>query len=200
MTDRQYRKYRAEKDNQLDEAYQRTLALFAKTDEKFKETEAQMKRTDTQIAKNEAKLTSMGIQLGGITDNNGSNTEDYFFNSLEEKPVLGGVRYDSIKRNVYAIRFRLEDEYDIVMYNGNSIALIECKYKAHENDLKKLIEKKVENFRTLFPDFKAYSIYLGLASFSFYPELEALAKLNGVAILKQKGDVVEIESDNLKAY
>ncbi len=64
----------------------------------------------------------------------------------------------------------------------------------------KLIDNKANNFRTLFPDFKDYKIYLGLASFSFYPELENFAKQNGVAILKQKGDVVEIEADNLKAY
>jgi hypothetical protein len=41
---------------------------------------------------------------------------------------------------------------------------------------------------------------LGIASFSFYPELEQFAKQNGVAILKQKGDVVEIEGTNLKVY
>ena len=86
------------------------------------------------------------------------------------------------------------------MYNGNSIAIIECKYKAHENDLRKLMDKKVDNFRALFPDFKGYKIYLGLASFSFYPELEEMAKQNGVAILKQKGDVVEVEATNLKVF
>ena len=157
------------------------------------ELTAKMKKTD-------ASLERIGIRLGSISDNNGSNAEDYFFNSLIEKPVLGGVRYDSVNRNVHAVRFRLEDEYDIVLYNGDSIALIECKYKAHENDLRKLIDKKVENFRNLFPYYSDYKFYLGLASFSFYPELEDLAKQNGVAILKQKGDAVEIVAEHLKAY
>jgi hypothetical protein len=119
---------------------------------------------------------------------------------LSDNPIFGGVTYDKVKKNIYSINKRLEDEYDIVMYNGDSIAIIECKYKAHENDLNKLIDKKVDNFRALFPDFKDYAIYLGLASFSFYPELEEMANENGVAILKQKGDVLEIEADNLKAY
>ena len=166
---------------------------FKETDAKFAETEAQMKRTD-------ATLERVGIRLGNMSDNNGSHAEDYFFNSLEKKPVLGGITYDSVNRNVHAVRFRLEDEYDIVMYNGNSIALIECKYKAHENDVRKLIEKKVYNFKQLFPYYQDYDIYLGIASFSFYPELEDYAKQNGVAILKQKGDTVEIEADNLKVY
>ena len=78
--------------------------------------------------------------------------------------------------------------------------LIEDKYKAHESDVRKLIDRKVGNFKILFPDSQDYAIYLGIASFSFYPELEAFEKANGVAVLKQKGEVVEIEADNLKAY
>ena len=86
------------------------------------------------------------------------------------------------------------------MFNGESIALIECKYKAHKSDVEKLINKKVDSFKKLFPVYANYKFYLGIASFSFYPELENFAKQNGVAILKQKGEVVEIEADNLKIY
>ena len=157
------------------------------------ETEAQMNRTDETLKR-------MGIHLGGITDNIGMTTEEYFYNSLYDNPKLGNIKFDSISKNIHIKTKRLEDEYDIVMYNGDCIALIECKYKAHENDVRKLIDKKVVNFRILYPDFKDYSIYLGIASFSFYPELEIFAKENGVAILKQKGDVVEIEAENLKVY
>ena len=117
-----------------------------------------------------------------------------------DNPKLGGIEFDSISKNVHRRANRLEDEYDIVLYNGDCVALIECKFKAHENDIRRLIDRKVDNFRTLFPYYKDYAIYLGLASFSFYPELEDFAKENGVAILKQKGDVVEIEANNLRAY
>ena len=180
--------------------FARTEEQFARTEEQFARTEAQFARTDAQIAKSEAKQDRMGLNLGNISNNNGYSTEEYFYNSLLDNPMLGGVEYDKIKKNVYSVTKKLEDQFDIVLYNGNCIALIECKYKAHENDLHKLIDKKVANFRTLFPDFEDYSIYLGLASFSFYEELETLAKQKGVAILKQKGDVVEIEAKNLKAY
>ena len=165
----------------------------AKTDEKFKQTEAQMAKTDK-------KLKSLGIYTSNIADNNGASTEDYFFNSLFDNPVLGGITYHKVKKNIHSMSKRLEDEFDIVMYNGDSVAIIECKYKAHENDLRKLIDKKVNNFRSLFLDYQDYKIYLGLASFSFYDELEEMAKQNGVAILKQKGDIIEIKATNLKAY
>jgi hypothetical protein len=177
-----------------------TNAKFDRTEAQMAKTDEQMKRTDEQLKRTDEKLERMGISLGNITNNTGSITEEYFFNCLFEKPVLGGVKYDKVRRNISGVGLKSEDEFDIVMYNGDSIALIECKSKAHKNDLTKLIEKKADNFKDVFPNFKDYKIYLGLASFSFYPELEELAKENGVAILKQKGDMVEIEADNLKAY
>ena len=158
------------------------------------------KKNELQFARTDKTLERIGITLGNVTNNIGSITEEYFFNCLIEKPVLGGVKYDKVRRNISGVGLKSEDEFDIVMYNGDSIALIECKNKAHKNDLMKLIEKKAANFKDVFPNFKDYKIFLGLASFSFYPELEEMAKENGVAILKQKGDVVEIEADNLKAY
>jgi len=178
---------------EIKEMQKKNELQFAKTDAQFAETEAQMRRTD-------ATLERIGITLGNVTNNIGSLTEEYFFNCLIEKPVLGGVKFDKVRRNIGGVGLKSEDEFDIVMYNGESIALIECKNKAHKNDLVKLIEKKAANFKDVFPNFKDYKIYLGLASFSFYSELEDMAKENGVAILKQKGDVVEIEADNLKAY
>ena len=194
-------------DNELKELVAGLAVSQAKNEEQFERTEAQMRETgaqmnltDAQIKRTDATLERMGITLGNVTNNMGSITEEYFFNCLFEKPVFGGLTYNKVRRSISGVGLKSEDEFDIVMYNGDSIALIECKNKAHENDLMKLITKKADNFKDVVPSFKDYKIYLGLASFSFYPELEEMAKQNGVAILKQKGDLVEIEADNLKAY
>ena len=155
---------------------------------------------DKRMRKSEAKLERMGLRLGSISDNQGYTTEDYFYNSLIDTMKLGNIRYNDIAKNIHAKSKRLEDEFDIVMYNGNSIALLECKYKAHKKDVENLIEKKIYNFKSSHPDYANYKVYLGIASFGFYDELEQFAKENGVAILKQKGDVVEIDDKNLKVY
>jgi hypothetical protein len=178
----------------------KTVAQMAKTDIQMAKTAAQMAKTDMQMAKTDAKLERMGIRLGNMAENHGYTTEDYFFNSLHDTKILGKVKYDDIAKNIHIKSKRLEDEFDIVMYNGNSIALIECKYKAHKRDVENLINKKVNNFRLSHPDFVDYKIYLGIASFAFYDELEQFAKDNGVAILKQKGEVVVIDDNFLKVY
>ena len=168
--------------------------------DKFAELAVAQAKTEAQMARNDAKLTRMGFNLGNMSNNHGESTEEYFYNSLCDEPRLGNIKFDEIIKNIHGKVARLEDEFDIAMYNGNNVALIECKYKAHEKDVINLIEKKVYNFKQLFPFYANHNFYLGIASFSFYPKLEALAKENGVAILRQKGDIVEIEADNLKIY
>jgi hypothetical protein len=79
------------------------------------------------------------------------------------------------------------------------VAIIEAKYKAHENDVPATL-KKADTFRKLFPDYKNFKIYLGLASMSFYPALEEECKKQGIAIIKQVGDKVVIYDENLKTF
>ena len=105
-----------------DAQIERTFAQMAKTD-------AQIAKTDAQIAKTDASLERIGITLGSVTNNIGSITEEYFYNAMNEKPVLGGVTYDKVRRNIGGVGLKSEDEFDIVMYKGNSIALIELRTK-----------------------------------------------------------------------
>ena len=171
------------------------------TDAKFKETDAKFKETDAQMARTDAKLNKASELLGNIGRNNGAVAEEYFYYSMEEKMEMGGIRYDVIKQNIHAMnRQQLEDEFDIVLYNGNSIGLIEVKHKVHPSDINKLITKKATNFRLLFTDYKGYKIYLGIAGFSIPEEVAEIAQDNGVAVLRQKGDLLVMNDSNLKVY
>ena len=145
-------------------------------------------------------LKNLGINIGGIANSNGQSTEEYFYNSLADNCRLGNIEFDEISKNLRFKKGGLEDEFDITLFNGKSVGLIECKYNAKVEDVMKLINKKVGNFKKLWPHFANQIMYLGIASFSFDKRTEQYAKENGVAILRQKGDLVEIEADNLKAY
>jgi Holliday junction resolvase-like predicted endonuclease len=94
----------------------------------------------------------------------------------------------------------VQDEFDVVMYNGTSIAIIEIKYRVHQDFLNTLATSKVENFRKLFPMYAKHKIYLGIASMSFNKEVISEAKKLGIGILKQKGDTIEYDTEYMKAY
>jgi len=139
-------------------------------------------------------------RLGGMANSHGSFAEEYFFNSFQRGQVnFFGEKFDEIEKQVKPKSKKLQDEYDIVLYNCTTVAILEAKYKAHVNDLPKIV-KKVDTFRELCPDYKNYKIYLGLASMAFYPELEQECINLGIAIIKQVGETIIIQDEHLKTF
>lgn len=129
-----------------------------------------------------------------------SFAEEYFLNSFEKgKQIFFGENFDEIEKNVKGIKKGYKDEYDILLINGKSVGIMEVKFKAHENDVPEII-KKAETFRVNFSEYENHRIYLGLATMSFYPELEQKCINEGIAIVKQVGDTVVINDEHLKAY
>jgi hypothetical protein len=148
----------------------------------------------------EKRMKKLEELTGSLANNQGSFAEEYFFNSFENgKQNFFGEKFDKIKKKLTNFWQGIEDEYDIVLYNHASVAIIEVKYKAHKNDISDAL-KKAETFRILFPHYKDFKVYLGLASLSFYPELEQECINHGIAVIKQVGDAVIINDEHLKVF
>ena len=169
---------------------------LSKAHQEFKEEqkaiqEAQQK-TDEQLKETDRKLEKVSELLGGIGKNQGDVAEEFFFNSLADDPHLGGIHFDDISKNDYKQRGKLQEEYDIVMTNGNAIGIVEVKYKAHENDLGKL-ERKMRNFKALFPWFSDYKLYGAIASFHINDDAKKAALERGFFVLERKGEIVQTD-------
>ena len=156
-----------------------------------KETAEQMKETDKKMKETQETLKKVTKLVGNISNNQGDIAEEFFYNSLKAKPSLAGIDYDFIDKNVTRSKNKIEDEYDILLVNGKDIAIIETKYKAHQKDIDKLINKKYENFKKLYPEYKDYNHHLGLASFYINDDVKDEALNNNVMLLQRKGDIVE---------
>jgi len=152
------------------------------------------------IEKQEKYLDKLSAQIGGIGNNQGFHAEQFFQDVFEKKLEFGMVKYDKMVPNLAYKDNDGEIEFDIALFNGSSIALIEVKNRIHPNFVKELAEERIEKFREFFPKFKKYDVYLGIAGFSFSKEVLDQASRYGVGIVKQVGEGVEIEAGNLKAY
>ena len=188
----------------LKEERAETDRLMKETARQMKETDRQFKETDRQFKETDRKFKDMHKLFGSWATNHGSFAEEYFFNSFENgQKNFFGENFHEIRnkiKNIIKINgVRIEDEYDIVLYNDVSIAIIEVKYKAHKNDIPGVL-KKAETFKLLCPGYDDFKIYLGLASMSFYPELESECINQGIAIIKQVGDTVVINDQKLKVF
>ena len=163
-----------------------------KTDELILSLLESQKDTDRKFKETDRKLEKASELLGNIGRNQGDVAEEFFFNSLVDDPHLGGIHFDDISKNDYKQRGKLQEEYDIVMTNGNAIGIVEVKYKAHENDLGKL-ERKMRNFKALFPWFSDYKLYGAIASFDINDDAKKDALERGFFVLERKGEIVQTD-------
>ena len=139
-------------------------------------------------------------EIGYLGRSQGSFAEEYFFNAFErgEKNFFG-KKFDEIERNLKIRSKEQNDESDIILYNADTIAIIEVKFRVRQDHIAKLF-KKAETFKILNPDYKDFKIYLGLASLIFPKNIERECLKKGIAVIKQVGDTVVIIDEGLKAY
>jgi hypothetical protein len=91
-------------------------------------------------------------------------------------------------------------EFDIVLVNGKSVAIIETKNRIHPKFVKDFAEERLPKFRKFFPEFSKYKSYLGIAGFSFSKKVLEEAQKYGIGVVRQVGNSIEIEAGHLKAY
>ncbi len=177
--------------DRTDEQLAKTDAQLAENAAQQAENAAQQAKTDAQLAKTDAKLNKLAEMYGGVSNNLGATTEEFFHNSLKADPMLGGVRFEFVKKNVTCSHNGLQDEFDLLLVNGREVFVVEVKHKAHEKDLERLLAEKAPNFRRLFPEYSDHRQRLALATFHIHDDLKKSALERGVTVLQRRGDVIE---------
>ena len=178
--------------------------LTQKTVPTFETVWASLQETDRLLKESSAnfdrRMKKMEETIGSWANNHGMFAEEYFLNSFENgKQNFFGERFDRIEDRVKGIKKGFGDEYDILLINGRSIGIVEVKFKAHVNDIPKVL-RKAETFRINFPEYVNHRVYLGLATMAFYSELEQECINEGIAVIKQVGDTVVINDAHLKVF
>jgi hypothetical protein len=161
--------------------------------------EVQFAKTDALFAKSQAKLDKVAAMYGGISENPGAATEEFFYNSLKDVPVVGGIRYDEIRQHTGVGTPKNFAEIDLWLENGASIAIVEVKHKVHPKALDQL-EQQMKRVREFCPEYKDYKLYGGIAGFSIPDEVVAEAKARGLFVLKCKGELMETDSVGMRAF
>ncbi|MBF0219380.1 MAG: hypothetical protein HQL49_07610 [Gammaproteobacteria bacterium] len=172
----------------------KTEEQLARTDAQLAKTDAQLSKTDVQLSKTAAKIDKLAQMYGGMGNNQGRVAEEFYFNSLKHKPTLNGIRFDYIDKNVTRSKGKIEEEYDLLLVNGADVFVIEVKYHVHPDDIVRLVGRKAENFKKLFPEYAHYRHHLGIATFAINDEVKQQALSQGVTVLQRRGKVFETVS------
>jgi hypothetical protein len=167
---------------------------FAQTEQLIKENAQQMKETGK-------KLNKLGKYLGGIAHSNGEMAEDYFYSAFNADKTFANEKFDKVRRNLAYNDGEKKAEFDLVLFNGKSAALIEVKYNAKpENISIQKMLSRVDIFKTLSPKCKNFNIYLGVAAMSFKEGMEEELHQAGIATIKQVGRKMVVYDKEVKVF
>ena len=183
-------------------ALEQSLAETNKALEKsIEETKQSLAETRKIVAETSESVKETNRLVGGIANSNGDVAETYFVNSFLKSPQFAGQKYDSFIPNLTknATQLNLKAQYDLVLYNCTSVAIIEIKYNARKGDIQQAL-KKAKTFKQLFPEYANYNLYLGLAGLHVEPAAENEARQQGIAIIKQVGDNMVVYDEHLKVF
>ena len=192
---RQMAESRAEYEKSCAE-YERRSAEYEK---RSAESRAEYERYSADVSR---KIREISDMIGGVSNSNGMFAEEFFLNAIDlgDKKLFGEQFHECIsyaRRHNKALRLKIEN--DLILVNGDSVALIEIKYKARKEDVQKMIDI-LPRFRALYPEYKNHRIYLGLAAMSFEKGVEKECIEKGVAIVKQVGNAVVLDDEHVKAF
>jgi hypothetical protein len=173
------------------------------TDQELKDLVASLAvksdRLDAQMALTDEKLKRLSDMYGGVSSNLGASAEEFFFNTLTANPEVGGITFDRVTPNVMPATKTKQGEFDIVMVNGSSVAVIEVKYKVHPSDIEKTT-KNLKRYREFYPEHKNYKLYGGIAGFSVPADAAQAAKAQGLFVLKRVGQVLKTDAKEMRAF
>lgn len=136
-------------------------------------------------------LADVAREHGSLANNLGDAAEETFYEGLEESKRLGDYEFETVARNVRDIDGH---EYDIVMRNGSTVAVVEVKHKVHPKDVTQLVEKTIPAFKESFPQYKDYDIFGALAGMSFPTEVRESAERRGLYVLTQSGNNIKLSN------
>lgn len=148
-------------------------------------------KTDAQLAKTDSKLDRLAEMYGGVGNNQGKVAEEFYFNSLKHNPELNGIRFDFIEKNVTRSKGGIEEEYDLLLVNGEDVYVVEVKYRLHPKDIERFVGRKAANFLKLYPEYQNYRIHLAMATFAVEEDVKRLALEQGITLLQRRGEVIE---------
>jgi len=199
--DRRLAKSGAEFDRKLEKSRKEFEQEMKASRKEFEqEMKVSRKNWNRRSAELNRQLKDLGEQVGGWNNSHGSFAEEYFINSFKNgNHTFFGEKFDDYENNLKGIEPGFKDEYDFVFFNGQSIGIVEVKFKARNNVVQKIVDK-VNTFKTNFPKYQNHRFYLGLAALTFENQVEPDCIDNGIAIIKQVGETVVINDKHLKVF
>jgi hypothetical protein len=196
--DDEYEKQKKERNDEHEREKKERKKRNAEYEKRHKEWNENFEKEKQETDKRIANLEKL---IGGIGNNNGEMAEEFFFNAFRKDKIFMNEKYDKIKKGYFYSNDPHRGEYDIVFFNGQSVAIVEVKYKAKPNNVGvEILTSRIERLKEYDPEFKNHNFYLGVAAMSFKRGLASKLHNAGIATIHPVGKKMVVYDKTVKAF
>lgn len=167
--------------------FKETDRKFQETDRKFQETDRKFQETDRLIRQTQKAIGELGNRLG------------QFVQEMVKPAVVRLFRTRGI--DVCRVISNMEADYgeegiqvDLVVINKTEAIVVECKSNVSVDDVNEHIDR-VGKFKRYWPEYSGFKIFGAIAGMVVSEEVGRYAYRQGLYVLVQNGDIVEIKND-----
>jgi hypothetical protein len=162
-------------------------------------TETEQKETARIVRELTQSIKDTRSEVDGVGKSQGMVAEEFYANSLTLNPKIGKLKFDQVMTDIKVGKGHDNAQFDVVMINGNSVAIVEVKYRAQIKTITQL-EKQMIEFRTRLPIYDKFKLYGGIAGFSVPDNVVQAAHDKGYFVLKRSGDAFAVDTVGMKAF
>ena len=168
--------------------FEKVWAMFQESREQMK---ASAREFDRRMKETDRKIKEIHDELGGIGKSNGEIAEDFFYSALVNMMKVKEMTFNCIDRNISRKRNKTEGEYDVILYNGGKILIVEIKYKFRFDYLRDFYEK-IKIFKSLFPEYQHHRLYGAIAGMTFEKNVRIEAQKYGFYVFTQENKHLKV--------
>lgn len=173
------------------------------TDQELKDLVASLAvaqaRTELVLNQLTQSIKDTRSEVDGVGKSQGMVAEEFYANSLTLNPQIGKLKFDQVMTDIKVGKGHDNAQFDVIMINGNSAAIVEVKYRAQIKTIAQLEQQMIE-FRTRLPIYDKFKLYGGIAGFSVPDNVVQAAHDKGYFVLKRTGDAFAVDAQGMKAF
>jgi hypothetical protein len=178
---------RQEFDRRMAESDRRAAEADRRAAEAKAEADRRMERLEELSANASREVGRLGDRWGTFVEN---MVEPAVLRLFQER----GIEISRTFRRAKSTRPEARMEIDILAIDGDAAVAIEVKSRLAQPDVDDFCEK-LQKFRLAFPEYASHQVYGAVAAIEFVQEIDRYAYRQGLFVIRQCGDSVELAND-----
>ena len=201
---------------ELAEAQKETKQMFQETDRRFQETDRRFQETDRKFQESDRKIQESRQELGRVIAETRRDMAESNRQLNQQLGALGGkwglfvenmvapacktlfldrgIPVHRVSQRVQVIRDGDTMEVDVLVQNQNHVLAVEVKSSLSVDDIKEFVED-LQRFHQFFPEHANRQLYGAVAGIAFDQGADRYAYRQGLFVLAQSGETMQILND-----